>query len=114
MSDMDPHVHVEQKVAEAAADVRNVVASTLGVAVDAPGVVTTGCGIQVPYAMTSRHPASVTCLACRDHAHREYRLLADQFERLGRLPELLVSGITGDQLAEAVEHLRDLVARFAD
>lgn len=38
MSEPDPHIHVEQKVAQAGADFRNVIASTLGVATDAPSV----------------------------------------------------------------------------
>ncbi|MEU6151753.1 hypothetical protein ABZ816_17325 [Actinosynnema sp. NPDC047251] len=44
MSETDPHVHVERKVLEAGPEVRNLIASTLGRATDAPSVVTTGCG----------------------------------------------------------------------
>ncbi|MFJ8463199.1 hypothetical protein [Streptomyces swartbergensis] len=56
MSKTDPHIHVEQKVVQAGSDVRNLIVSTLGRVPDAPGVVTTGCGHQVPYAMTSARP----------------------------------------------------------
>ncbi|WP_214405330.1 hypothetical protein [Pseudonocardia lacus] len=110
MSETDPHIHVEQKVLEAGPTVRNLISSMLGRATDAPSVVTTGCGIRVAYAMTSPRPESVTCLACREHAHREYLRFADQFERMGPTPGAI---ITDDQLAEAVERLRDLAKRFS-
>ena len=111
MNEADPHIHVEQKVLEAGPEVRNLVSSMLGRTIDAPSVVTTGCGRRVPYAMTSPHPESVTCLACREHAHREYLRFADQVECLGRGP-LAAVNMTGDQVAEAVERLRDLAKRF--
>jgi hypothetical protein len=110
MSEPDPHIHVEQKVLEAGPTVRNLISSMLGRATDAPSVVTTGCGLRVNYAMTSPHPESVTCLACREHAHREYLRFAEQFERLGPMPG---ASITGDQVAEAAERLRDLAKRFS-
>lgn len=110
MSKTDPHIHVEQKVVQAGSDVRNLIVSTLGRVPDAPSVVTTGCGHQVPYAMTSARPESVTCLACRAHAHREYLRFADQVENLSRMPGMT---ITGDQAATAVARLRDLAKRFS-
>ncbi|MDQ1042554.1 hypothetical protein [Streptomyces sp. V4I2] len=109
MSETDPHIHVEQKVAQAGAAVRNVIASTLGRATDAPSVVTTGCGRQVAYVMTSPRPDSVTCLACREHAHREHLRCADQIERLS-LPGM---NITSDQAAKVAEWHRDLARRFS-
>jgi hypothetical protein len=113
MSETDPHIHVEQKVTQAGADFRNVVTSLLGRAPDQPSVVTTGCGRQVPYAMTSPRPESVTCLACREHAHGEYLRLAGQVERLSEQPGLTLASLTGDQAAEAVKRLRDLAKRFS-
>jgi len=112
MTDTDPHIHVEQKVLEAGPDTRNLLSSALGRTIDAPSVVTTGCGLQVPYAMTSPRPESVTCLACREYAHAEYLRAAEQIARLGRGP---MSGVdvTGDQVAGAVARLRDLARRFA-
>ncbi|HEX2301262.1 MAG TPA: hypothetical protein VHH34_22635 [Pseudonocardiaceae bacterium] len=110
MSESDPHIHVEQKVVQASAAVRNQIASMLGRVTDAPSVVTTGCGLQVPYAMTSPHPESVTCLACREYAHAEHLRFADQVERLGRMPGM---PFTSAQAAEAVEGLRTLAKRFA-
>ena len=110
MNETDPHIHVEQKVLEAGPTVRNLISSMLGRVTDAPSVVTTGCGLRVAYAMTSPRPESVTCLACREHAHREYLRFAGQFQRLGPMPG---AGITGEQLAEAVERLQDLAKRFS-
>ncbi|MGP3934207.1 hypothetical protein [Nonomuraea sp. KM88] len=110
MSETDPHIHVDRKVLEAGADFRNVIASTLGRAPDAPGVVTTGCGIQVSSAMTSLHPESVTCLACREHAQQAYVRFADLTERLGGMPG---SPITGDQATQAARWARDRAQRFA-
>ena len=110
MSETDPHVHVEQKVLEAGPTTRNLISSMLGRTTDAPSVVTTGCGLRVAYAMTSPRPESVTCLPCRDHAHREYLRFADQFQRLRPMPGV---GITADQLAGAVERLQDLAKRFS-
>ena len=88
---------------------RNLISSMLGRVPDAPSA-TTGCGLQVPYAMTSPRPESVTCLACREHAHGEYRRFADQIERLGPMPGMK---ITGDQVADAAERLRGLAMRFS-
>jgi hypothetical protein len=110
MSETDPHVHVEQKVMQAGAAFRNVIVSSLGLVPDAPSVVTTGCGLQVPYAMTSPHPESVTCLACREHAHREHLRFAEQVERLSRMPG---APVTGDQAAKAAQWARDLAKRFS-
>ena len=110
MGETDPHIHVEQKVLSAGPDIRNLMSSVFGRVPDRPGVITTGCGLSVPYAMTSSRPESVTCLACREHACREYRAFAEQFERLGSLPGM---NITADQTAGAVERLQDLAKRFS-
>jgi hypothetical protein len=110
MSEADPHIHVEQRVLEAGPAVRNVISSMLGRVADRPSVVTTGCGRRVPLAMTSPRPESVTCLACREHAHEEYLRLADQIEQLGPAPGM---NITPGQVADAAERLRDLARRFA-
>jgi hypothetical protein len=110
MSETDAHIHVEQKVVQAGAEVRNAITSMLGLVTDAPSVVTTGCGLQVPYAMTSPRPESVTCLACREHARREYVRFADQVERLSRMRAM---NITADQASKAVERLQDLAKRFS-
>ncbi|MGN9837537.1 hypothetical protein ACTMTI_05375 [Nonomuraea sp. H19] len=110
MSDTDPHVHVEQKVMQASAGGRNATVSLLGLVPDAPSVVTTGCGLQVPYAMTSPRPESVTCLACREHASREHLRFAEQVERLSRWPG---APLTGEQAAKAAQWARDLAKRFS-
>lgn len=110
MGATDPHIHVEQRVLNAGPDFRNVMSSVLGRVPDAPSVVTTGCGLDVAYAMTSSRPESVTCLGCREHASREYWAFAEQVERLGSLTGM---NVTASQMASAVERLRDLAKRFS-
>ncbi|WP_216901934.1 hypothetical protein [Nocardia alni] len=110
MSETDPHIHVEQKVMQAGVDYRNLVVSILGKPIDPPSVVTTGCGVRVPYAMTSQRPESVTCLACRDHAHREHLRLADQLEQMSRMPG---TAVPPDRAARAAQRLRNLAQRFS-
>ncbi len=109
MTEPDPHIHVERKVLEAGPEVRNLISSMLGRATDAPNVVTTGCGRQVPYAMTSPRPESTTRIACRDHAHRDYLRFAEQFERLG---QGAMATVSEEQVTAAVQRLRDLAKRF--
>lgn len=107
----DPHIHVGRNVLQAGAAFRDVVVSSLGRLVpDAPSVVTTGCGLQVPYAMTSSRPESVTCLACREHARREHLGFAEQVERLSRMPG---APVTGDQAVKVAQWARDLAKRFS-
>ena len=110
MGDADLHIHVEKNVLKGGPDLRNLMSSLLGRVPDAPSSVTTGCGLDVPYAMTSPRPESVTCLACREHASREYRALAEQFERLGSLHTM---NITAEEMSGAVQRLRDLAERFS-
>ncbi|MBG0823012.1 hypothetical protein HS048_19945 [Planomonospora sp. ID91781] len=110
MSETDPHIHVEQRAVQAGAAFRNVIVSSLGLVPDAPSTVTTGCGLQVPYAMTSPRPESVTCLPCREHAHREHLRFAEQVERLSRMPG---APFTGDQAAEAARWARERAERFS-
>lgn len=110
MGETDPHIHVEQMVLRAGPDIRNLMSSVLGRVPDAPSVITTGCGLNVPYAMTSSRPESVTCLACREYAGREYRAFAEQFERLDSLPAM---NVTADQMASAAERLQNLAKRFS-
>lgn len=110
MDETDPHIHVEQKVLNAGPDIRNLMSSLLDRVPDAPSVVTTGCGLSVPYVMTSPRPESVTCLACREYAAREYGALAEQFVRLGSLPDM---NVTAGQTASAAQRLQDLAKRFS-
>ncbi|GAA2578369.1 hypothetical protein GCM10010411_08590 [Actinomadura fulvescens] len=85
----------------------------LGRVPDAPSVVTSGCGLQVSYAMTSSRPECVTCLVFREHAHSEYLRFAEQVERLWHGPMPRVN-VTGDQLSEAVERVTELAKRFSE
>ncbi|MGH3758158.1 hypothetical protein [Actinophytocola sp.] len=110
MSENDPHIHVERNVARTDAGVRDMIASTFGLAADSPSVVTTGCGIAVPYAMTSPRPGSITCLACQEHAHREHLRFAEQVERLGGMPGV---NVTGEEAAKVAQWHRDRAARFS-
>jgi hypothetical protein len=111
MGGNDPHIHVEAKVVHGDSAVRNIVASTFGLAGDLPSLVTTGCGLRVPYAMTSPRPGHVTCLACREHAHLEHLRFAEEVERLSRLPG---SGISTVEARLAADRHRDIARRFSD
>jgi hypothetical protein len=106
-----PHIHVEKKLPRSDARARDLLAATFGLVGDLPETVATGCGLRVPYAMTSPRPESVTCLACREHAHAQHLRLAEEIERLGALPG---SVVTGAQAGQVAEHYRDLARRFAD
>lgn len=110
MSEADPHIHVDQKVIQASAGGRGATVAVLGLVPDAPSVVTTGCGLRVPYAMTSHRPESVTCLPCREHGHREHLRWAEQVERLSRGPG---SPVSGGDAAKAAQWARDLAKRFS-
>ncbi|NGO11370.1 hypothetical protein G5C60_28145 [Streptomyces sp. HC44] len=111
MSGNDPHIHVESKVVHGDAAVRNLVAATFGLAGDLPSLVTTGCGLRVPYAMASPRPDRVTCLACREHARREHLRFAEEVERLSRMPGSTISPAQGKL---AADRHRDLAQRFSD
>ncbi|WP_305789240.1 hypothetical protein [Symbioplanes lichenis] len=104
----DPHIHVEARLGgEAVA--RNMLAATFGLVGDAPREVETGCGLRVPYAMTSTRPGSVTCLPCREHARREHERAAEQVVRLAAMPG---SVVTPAQAAEAATAHRELARQF--
>lgn len=107
----DPHIHVESRVVQggAAVGVRNVLASTFDLVGDLPSLVTAGCGVRVPYAMTSPRPDRVTCLACREHARLEHLRFAEQVERLSRMPGSVIGPA---EAKSAVERHRDLAERF--
>ncbi|MCK9896859.1 hypothetical protein [Frankia sp. AgB32] len=106
----DPHIHVDNRVLQTGAAYRNLVVASVGSAPDAPTVVTTGCGLRVAYAMTSRRPESVTCLPCRNHAEREHLRFAEHVERLGRLPG---SPMAAGQATGAARWARDLATRYS-
>ncbi|MFJ9004075.1 hypothetical protein [Streptomyces canus] len=110
MSEGDPHIHVEVKVVRGEAAVRNMLAATFGLAGDLPSVVATGCGLRVPYAMTSPRPDHVTCLPCREHAGAEHLRFAEEIERIGGLPG---SSVTPADARRAAERHRALAERFS-
>jgi hypothetical protein len=105
------HVHVDSRMLVDTLAVRDMLATTFGLVGDPPSVVTAGCGLRVPYAMTSRRPESVTCLPCREHAAREHQRLADRIDRLGGSPG---APLPQDRARRVAEHHRDLARRFSD
>ncbi|WP_238782860.1 hypothetical protein [Streptomyces monomycini] len=111
MSGHDPHIHVQAKALHDDAAARNLMASTFGLVSDLPSVVTTGCGLRVPYAMTSRRPDRVTCLACREHACQEHLRFAAEVEGMS---SVVGSVFTPAQRKLAADRLRDLARQFSD
>jgi hypothetical protein len=111
MDDSDPHIHVDKSAVQADAAARNLVASTFGLVAKLPNVVTTGCGVRVPRARTSKDPGQVTCLPCREHARDQHLSYAAQIERLAGMPGM---NITEEQARQAAAKLRDLAERFAN
>jgi hypothetical protein len=101
-------IHIDTKL-RADLAVREMLAATFRLVADAPTTVTTGCGQQVPLAMTSGEPDAVTCLPCRAFAQREHLRLADQVLDLGLAPG---SVVTASQATGAVAKHRELAAKF--
>jgi hypothetical protein len=100
-------IHVDAKLDYHALS-RDRVAVAFGLAGDLPAAVPTGCGLEVPYAMTSAQPESVTCAACRAYAHRRHLALAERSE--DRTPRPAAAG--DDRARRAADRHRDLAARF--
>ncbi len=111
MGEHDPHIHVDVSVIHADAATRNMLASAFGLVGNLPSAITTGCGLKVPYAMTSPRPDRVTCLACREHAHRQHLHYAELVERHSHMPGAIIGS---DQARLAAERHRDLAKRFSD
>ncbi|MEU7188216.1 hypothetical protein [Streptomyces sp. NPDC045470] len=111
MDGNDPHIHVPAKAVHDDAAARNLMAATFGLVGDLPSVVTTGCGLRVPYAMASRRPDRVTCLACREHARQEHLRFAAEVERMSGT---VGSVFTPAQRKLAADRLRDLARQFSD
>lgn len=107
----DPHVHVQADLGGAAVS-RQITAATFGLAADAPARVSTGCGLTVTYASTSTRPGSVTCLACREYAHRRHLDAAAWAEQWRRQPT--TDADLAAHAARAAAHHRDLARQFAD
>lgn len=110
LSPSDPHIHVDSKVVRSAAGVRNMLAATFGLAADLPRVVTTGCGLRVPYAMTSERPESVTCLRCREYAHQRHLAFAETIEQ--RLSRTTAERTHVSPAGRTAQAHRDLAKRF--
>lgn len=65
----DPLIHAPE-VISSYGDIRHIYEDLPGFW--KPKTVRTGCGRRRPYAMTSRRPDAVTCLACRDRAAAQH------------------------------------------
>jgi hypothetical protein len=109
----DPHIHVDVNLSRDMA-ARKMLASTFGLVADLPARVTTGCGEQVPRAMTSTIPRSVTCLACREHAARWHTRAADEAEEMRRMNESMVVPVQLEPFTSAVAEHRALARRFSE
>lgn len=106
----DPHIHVGVNL-NADAMSRDTVASVFGLVGDLPSVVTTGCGVRVPRAMTSPLPERVTCLPCREHASRQHLRVAEMFEQFTPMPG---TNISGEQARAAAQWHRDRATKFGE
>ncbi|MFI9757139.1 hypothetical protein ACIHFB_04270 [Streptomyces sp. NPDC051963] len=111
MSGQSDHIHVDAKAVRDSAATRNILAAGFGLAADLPATVTTGCGLRVPYAMTSSRPESVTCLPCREHAARHHLRMAEDIERLSAMAG---STLPRDDAERAAASLRDVARRFSE
>lgn len=107
----DPHTHVEKDIVFGHALVRSVITAATGLAVSALKTVGTGCGRRRPYAMISTNPATVTCLACREWAHRQHTAAADTAEAALGLPDTTPEGRT--QLGDYVDHHRARASMYS-
>jgi hypothetical protein len=69
----DPHIHAERTMLPGFghAELRDFLTSATGLTSDLPKTVTCGCSKRRPFAMISKVPASVTCLACREWARNQ-------------------------------------------
>jgi recombinational DNA repair protein (RecF pathway) len=113
----DPHVHAEKMPIPGFghAAMRDLIATTIGVAPDLPKTVTTGCGKRRPIAATSTVPERVTCLACREYAagqYLEHALLAEALLADAEAELWAAAKVTPDQLAEQAREYRVTAARY--
>ncbi|MEU4692631.1 hypothetical protein [Actinoplanes sp. NPDC023714] len=103
-----PPIHVDAQLGGPVA-ARSILASTFGLVADLPPAVRSGCGREVPRAMTSVRPEAVTCPPCREFAAAAHERLAEQVETLGAMPG---SPFTPAQAQEAAAHHRAMARRF--
>ncbi|WP_344049392.1 hypothetical protein [Streptomyces thermoalcalitolerans] len=111
MGESDPHIHVTAKTGRDDGAVRDVPASTFGLAgrpaEPRPHRMRSARALRD----TSPGPDKVTCLACREHARREHLRLAEWVERPGVMPGAAISPAQAKQAA--VRH-RELAGEFAE
>jgi len=94
----DPRIHAGKTIIAGFgnARMRELILKGTGLACDMPKTVSCGCGRRRPFAMTSRIPAHVTCLACREWAAAQH---AESARRARDLAEWMIrdpegSGVT--------------------
>jgi hypothetical protein len=116
----DPHIHVERTplIGFGHAEMRDMITSVTGIAGDLPKTVRCGCGKRRPFAMISKVPAKVTCLACREWARSQH---ANEAASARSLAEWMVKDpgsfrdakITVDELAELATEHEQAAAQYA-
>jgi hypothetical protein len=108
----DPHVHAEKTILGVGhVEMSDFIGRAIGLAVDMPKTVGTGCGRRRQLADTSKVPEKVTCLACREWAAAQEIEMAKSAEALLSLgAEQLAALGTPDKPALTIPELRDLAA----
>lgn len=111
----DPHVHVTAPVGDRTR-IRTALTQALGRPPRLPVTVTTGCRERRPLAMTSVVPERVTCLPCREAAHRAHLRWAEVLEFQAALFQAALpttDAASGEEARRTARRHRDLARRFA-
>lgn len=115
----DPHIHAEKTIVPGFgnAEMRELILKGTGLACDMPKMVGTGCGRRRPFAMTSKQPGKITCLACREWAAKQHaeaaRLGRDLIEWMEKDPAGFAnSNVTAEQLAEEAAKNEEIAAQY--
>lgn len=106
----DPHTHVQREWMTGVQMLREVFGS-VGIAVDAPKTVTTGCGKRRQYASTSQEPSKVTCLACIDYAVTYLKLHVEMCKTALDMNDILTPE-RRDQIEAALRNQSSLLGEF--
>lgn len=104
----DNLIHSPHNLVVPDVELRNAMASAIGMVPDVPRTVRTGCDKRRAVARTSFRPESVTCAACRAYAAATYRQQADSAMLVADLP-----GVDRDKRASWYHYARKL-AYLAD
>jgi hypothetical protein len=111
----DPHIHAEKTLTGLGqAEMRDLITRVTGLAGSLPKTCGTWCGLRRPLSATSKDPARVTCLACRDAAAADFGQRAGSGETLLGYP-LSKTGLTPEKAAvirDEAARCRELAVRF--